>query len=69
MNGGTKALCVTAIATVSVIAYVHFEQKRELNRMKQSVLIDAERESFRRRVRAEHDLANSVKDGESRSMR
>lgn len=53
MNRGFVALFVTALATSGVITYVHYDQKRELRRMRQGVYLDAEREQFRRQVLAQ----------------
>lgn len=55
MRGGGMALGVACAATAGCIAYVHWEQRREITRMQQSILHDAEREAFRRRVRAAAD--------------
>jgi hypothetical protein len=55
MRGGLLGLAVTCTASAGIIAYVHFDQKRDLRRMQQSVLHDAEREAYRRRVHADRD--------------
>lgn len=59
MKGGTNALILTIIGTLSIVTYVHLSQKREIKRMKESVLLDAERESYRRRLRAETTKSNN----------
>jgi hypothetical protein len=50
MRGGTVALGVACTGTAVCVAYVHWEQRRDIRRMQQSVLYDAEREAIRRRV-------------------
>lgn len=50
MSRGFAALAVTCAATAGTIAFVHWDQRRELNRMREGVYIDAEREAFRRKV-------------------
>lgn len=41
-------LAATCIATGAVIAFVHWDQKRELQRMREGVYRDVEREQFRK---------------------
>jgi PET assembly of cytochrome c oxidase, mitochondrial len=60
MRGGAIALSVTCAGSAAIIAYVHYDQKRELRRMQQSVLYDAEREAFRQRVHAERAMASAA---------
>jgi hypothetical protein len=60
MRGGAIALSVTCAGSAAIIAYVHYDQKRELHRMQQSVLYDAEREAFRKRVHAERAMASAA---------
>jgi hypothetical protein len=63
MRGGNAALAVACVATAACIGYVHWEQKRDIRRMQQSILHDAERETFRRRVLSERQsLACSQPD-------
>lgn len=60
MRGGAVALAVTCVATSSCVAYVHWEQKRDLRRMQASVLYDVERESIRRRFVEEQKSVESA---------
>lgn len=50
MSKGYLALGLTMVVTASTIFYVHWDQKRELHRMRQGVYRDAERERLRREV-------------------
>ncbi len=50
MSRGLIALSVTAVVTAGIIAFVHYDQKRELRRMREGVYLDAERERYRRQV-------------------
>lgn len=54
MSRAWFALTATALATLTIIVYVHHDQQRELARMRQSVFDDAVREEARRQAIAEH---------------
>lgn len=41
-------LAVTCVATIGIVSYVHYDQKRQIARMRQSVFADAVREQNRR---------------------
>jgi len=49
---GWQGLLLTAIGTGTAVYFVHYDQNRELARMKEGVIIDAQREQFRRQVHA-----------------
>jgi hypothetical protein len=55
MRGGVVGLGLVVMGSAAIVYYVHFEQKRELRRMQQSVYLDAEREQFRRQVLAQRE--------------
>lgn len=61
MGKGVMALCITAMGTIGIISYVHYDQKREIRRMRQGVYLDAERERFRRKVLADKIAAGNKK--------
>lgn len=48
MNKGYLGLAITCVVTASVITYVHWDQKKEIRRMREGVYRDAERERSRR---------------------
>lgn len=52
MGRGPWALGITALITIGTIAWVHHEQQAEIQRMKEGVFLDAERERYRREVAA-----------------
>lgn len=52
-RGGLTALAIACLGTGSCIAYVHWEQKRDIRRMQLSILYDAEREASRRQAAAD----------------
>ena len=57
MNRGFIALTITVLCTSGIIGYVHYDQKREIRRMREAVYLDAERERYRRQVLAEKKKA------------
>lgn len=62
-RGGLVALGVACLGTGSCIAYVHWEQKRDIRRMQQSILYDAEREALRRQVAKDRAKATEISQG------
>lgn len=66
MARGKVALGLTALGTIGVISYVHYDQKREIRRMREGVYLDAERERFRRKVL--HDKSSAAGKGNSSSQ-
>lgn len=50
MSRAWVALTITALASFSVVVYVHYDQQAELTRMRQSVFDDAVREEARRQA-------------------
>lgn len=58
---GRVALGAAFLGTAAMVAFVHYEQKRDIQRMRKSVFIDAERERYRR---AQRDA--SLQDGANR---
>lgn len=48
MSRAYLVLGLTCAATVATISYVHWDQKKELHRMREGVYRDAERERIRR---------------------
>lgn len=53
MSRAWVALTVSTLATITIVAYVHYDQQQELARMRQSVFDDAVREEARRQAVAE----------------
>ena len=47
MSGGIIALAVACAGAAAISAFVHYDQKREIRRMRASVFEDAARERFR----------------------
>lgn len=50
MGRGGVALCLTLFGCAAVVGAVHFEQRRELRRLEAGVLLDLEREKYRRKA-------------------
>lgn len=48
MNRGYIGLAITVVATLGVITYVHIDQRREISRMREGLVLDAIREERRR---------------------
>jgi hypothetical protein len=67
MRGSVIGLGVVCAGSVAVIYYVHSQQRKDIQRMQQSVFLDAERERFRRQVISQRagDLRSEIK---SRSL-
>lgn len=65
MSRAFVVLGITVLGTVATIAYVHYDQEREIARMRKSVFADAIREQERRRaLAAEQMTAGGGNDGD-----
>lgn len=61
------ALAITCAATLGIIGYVHWDQKKEISRMQAGVLLDAERERHRREVLFKNPEAQLADQGKPTS--
>lgn len=59
MSRAYVVLGLTICATIGTITYVHYDQERELVRMRKGVFADAIREQTRRNVLAAAALSNA----------
>lgn len=59
MVSSYKFLIGTCVTTACIIAYVHWDQKREIKRMRDSVYVDAARERSRREAVRKEQLATT----------
>lgn len=66
MSKATTFLGFTIVATIATIAYVHYDQERELKRMRQGVFLDAIREEERRKAVAKSNSSAVINDNISR---
>ncbi|PXF43832.1 hypothetical protein BWQ96_06453 [Gracilariopsis chorda] len=53
-------LAITCAATLGIIGYVHWDQKKQISRMQAGVLLDAERERHRREVLLKEQEAQQI---------
>lgn len=54
MNRGYVGLTLTIIVTLGVISYVHIDQRREISRMREGLVLDVIREEKRRKALREN---------------
>lgn len=58
----------TSVATVATISYVHWDQKKELRRMREGVYRDAERERSRRAALRQNASLDHLAAAEERTI-
>lgn len=61
MSRAFVVLGITVLGTAATIAYVHYDQEREIARMRKSVFADAIREQERRRALAAGQMTTGEK--------
>lgn len=67
MRRAYVGLCLTGLVTAGVVAYVHWDQQREITRMREGVYLDVAREQRRRKALKEQHLSSDSVSGSGNS--